>query len=205
MKAGRLATFLSRVPLVGKKSFVFNTNRLGRANCVMIGSPYITTKKGKNMKSIKMFSRFALIAGAVSLLSISAAAQEKKITAKQVPAAVISAFKSSYPNATIRGYAREKEDGKVFYEIESLEGTMHRDVLYNADGTVAEVEESIAVTDLPAGAQQAIKQKYPRGVIILAEKTTVGDTVGYEVSLRNGRKRIAMEFDASGLVKTKGK
>lgn len=157
------------------------------------------------MKSIKIFSRFALIAGAVSLLSISAAAQEKKITAKQVPAAVIAAFKNSYPSATIRGYAQEKEDGKVFYEVESLEGTMHRDVLYNADGTVAEVEESIAVTDLPAGAQQAIKQKYPRGVIILAEKTTVGDTIAYEVSLRNGRKRIAMEFDASGMVKAKGK
>jgi hypothetical protein len=157
------------------------------------------------MKLTYALKRFALVVFAISLVTLSAAAQEKKITAKQVPAAVIAAFKSSYPNATIRGYAREKEDGKVFYEIESLEGTMHRDVLYNADGTVAEVEESIAVTDLPAGAQQAIKQKYPRGVIILAEKTTVGDTVGYEVSLRNGRKRIAMEFDASGMVKTKGK
>jgi uncharacterized membrane protein YkoI len=142
---------------------------------------------------------------AVSLLSISAAAQEKKITAQQVPAAVIAAFKSSYPNATIRGYAQEKENGKVFYEIESREGTTQRDVLYNADGTVAEVEESISASDLPADARQAIKQKYPRAVITLAEKTTAGDTVGYEVSLRNGKKRIGMEFDSSGKVKTKGK
>jgi hypothetical protein len=144
-----------------------------------------------------------MIAVAVSLLSLSAAAQEKKITAKQVPAAVITAFKASYPNATIRGYAQEKENGKVFYEIESREGTTQRDVLYNPDGTVAEIEESIAATDLPAAAQEAIKQKYPKAVIVLAEKTTAGDTVGYEVSLRQGRKRLGMEFDSSGKVKSK--
>ena len=156
-------------------------------------------------KFMRTLSRVALIAGAVTLLSLSAVAQEKKITANQVPAAVITAFKNSYPKATIRGYAQEKENGKVFYEIESREGTTQRDVLYNADGTVAEVEESIPASDLPADAQQAIKQKYPRAVIVLAEKTIAGDTVGYEVSLRNGKKRIGMEFDSSGKVKTKGK
>ena len=155
------------------------------------------------MKLTCTFVRAALIATAVSLLSFSAAAQEKKITAKQVPAAVITAFKNSYPNATIRGYAQEKENGKVFYEIESREGTTQRDVLYNPDGTVAEIEESIAATDLPAAAQEAIKQKYPKAVIVLAEKTTAGDTVGYEVSLRQGRKRLGMEFDSSGKVKSK--
>ncbi len=150
-------------------------------------------------------ARIAIIVVVVGLFGIPAPAQEKKITAKEVPAAVIAAFKNSYPKATIRGYAQEKEDGKVFYEIESREGTTQRDVLYNADGTVAEVEESISASELPADAQKAIKQKYPRAVITLAEKTTAGDTVGYEVSLRDGRKRIAMEFDSSGKVKTKGK
>jgi len=152
------------------------------------------------MKLVRIVVGFALIAMAVSLLSISAVAQEKKITAKQVPAAVISAFKTAYPNATIRGYAQEKENGKTFYEIESREGTTARDILYHPDGTVAEIEESIAATDLPANAQEAIHQKYPKAVISLAEKTTVGDKVGYEVSARQGKQRISMEFDASGKV-----
>jgi hypothetical protein len=149
---------------------------------------------------MNMLARIVLIVAAVSLSSFLAVAQEKKITAKDVPAAVITAFTNSYPNATIRGYAREKEQGKVFYEIESREGTMSRDVLYNADGTVAEIEESMAVTDLPADAQQAIKQKYPKAVIRLAEKTTAGDKITYEVSLRQGKKRMSMEFDANGKV-----
>src|SRR2546423_15574910 len=105
------------------------------------------------MKLTYPFVRAAVIAAAVSLLSFSASAQERKITAKQVPAAVIAAFKASYPNATIRGYAQEKENGKVFYEIESREGTTQRDVLYNSDGTVAELEEAVAFTDLPAAAR----------------------------------------------------
>jgi hypothetical protein len=152
------------------------------------------------MRLMKAFARVVLIVMAVATFGIPAVAQEKKITAKDMPAAVIAAFKNSYPNATIRGYAQEKEHGKVFYEIESREGTVSRDVLYNADGSVAEIEESIAATDLPANAQQAIKQKYPSAVIRLAEKTTAGDKVGYEVSLRQGQKRMSMEFDASGKV-----
>jgi len=140
---------------------------------------------------------------AVSLLTIAAAAQEKKITAKDVPAAVISAFKTAYPNATIRGYAREKENGKVFYEIESREGTTTRDVLYNPDGTVAEIEESIAATDLPAEVQQALKEKFPKAVITKVEKTTAGDKVSYEIVARQGKKRVTIEFDSSGKVLSK--
>src|SRR5467141_1368974 len=155
------------------------------------------------MKSIRTISRAALIAMAVSLLTIAAAAQEKKITAKDVPAAVISAFKTAYPNATIRGYAREKENGKVFYEIESREGTTTRDVLYNPDGTVAEIEESIAATDLPLEVQQALKEKFPKAVITKVEKTTAGDKVSYEIVARQGKKRVTIEFDSSGKVLTK--
>ncbi len=152
------------------------------------------------MKFIRTISRAALIAMAVSLLAIAAAAQEKKITAKDVPAAVISAFKTAYPNATIRGYAREKENGKVFYEIESREGTTTRDVLYNPEGTVAEIEESIAATDLPVEVQQALKEKFPKAVVTKAEKTTAGDKVSYEIVARQGKKRLTIEIDSSGKV-----
>jgi len=155
------------------------------------------------MKFIRTISRAALIAMAVSLLAIAAVAQEKKITRKDVPAAVISAFKTAYPNATTRGYAREKENGKVFYEIESREGTTTRDVLYNPDGTVAEIEESIAATGLPAEVQQAMKEKFPKAAITKAERTTAGDKVSYEIVARQGKKRVTIEFDSSGKVLTK--
>jgi len=142
----------------------------------------------------------SVFAGLVLGLSAMAQEKEKKITAKEVPALVIENFKRAYPKAVIRGYASEMEDGKQYYEIESREGTMRRDVLYNPDGTDAEVEESIDANTLPPAALQAIKQKHPRAVITLAEKTMVGDKVTYEVSAREGRKRFSMEFDSDGKV-----
>jgi hypothetical protein len=125
-------------------------------------------------------------------------AQEVKLKKKQVPSAVIAAFQSAYPNATIRGYGRETENGKVFYEIESLEGQTTRDVLYLADGTVAEIEEGIAVSDLPADAAKGLRAKYPGAVITSAEKITRGDITEYEAHARVGKRRVSMEFDASG-------
>ena len=142
--------------------------------------------------------RFCLVMVAVSLFVVSAAGQEKKVTRKQLPAVVTTAFKVAYPNATIRGYARERENGKVYYEIESVEGQTTRDVLYNPDGTTAEIEESIAAGDLPAEAAEALHAKYPKAVIAKAEKITRGDVIEYEVSARQGKKRISMEFDAGG-------
>ena len=152
-------------------------------------------------------NRIALSVFAVSVIGLSAMAQEKekKITAKEVPAVVIENFKRAYPKAIIRGYASEMEEGKQYYEIESQESTTKRDVLYNPDGTVAEVEESIDPSALPPAVLQAIRQKYPRVVITLAERTTVGDRVTYEVSAREGRKRFTMEFDSDGKVLTKNK
>lgn len=150
------------------------------------------------MKSTINFGRLALIAFGILLIGLSASAQEAKIRQQDVPAAVISAFKSTYPNATVKGYSREKENGKVFYEIESKDGSTMRDLLYNADGTIAEIEETVAATDLPADAQETLRAKYPRAVVTRAEKVTKGNKVEYEVSARQGKRRIGLAFDETG-------
>jgi uncharacterized membrane protein YkoI len=150
------------------------------------------------MKSIDIFKRAALITVGLLLLSLSASAQESKVNEKDMPQPVLAAFKSAYPNATVRGYAKEKEKGKVFYEIESTDGATMRDISYHPDGTVAEVEETVAATDLPAAAQKVIQTKYPRAVVTKAEKTTAGDKVSYEVIAKRGKQKISLAFDADG-------
>ena len=156
------------------------------------------------MNAIRLVIRFGLLASIVSLLSFSALAQDVKLKKKQVPRAVIAAFQSAYPQATIRGFAREKENGKVYYEVESVEGQTTRDVLYNPDGTVAEIEESIPSSDLPADAQEALRAKYPGSVVTKVEKITRGDVTEYEAHAKLGKKSVSMEFDASGKPLKKG-
>jgi hypothetical protein len=165
---------------------------------MVVDSPRYSKWQGEKMKSVINFKRLTLIAIGILLGSVSAFAQESKIKEKDVPPAVISAFKSAYPNATIRGYAKEKEKGKLFYEIESKDGETTRDLLYNPDGTVAEIEETILAIDLPAEAQQLIKTRYPRGIVSRAEKVTEGNTIKYEVSIRNGKTRTGLAFSADG-------
>ena len=145
--------------------------------------------------------QFTLAVVVISGFAASIPGQEQKISARSVPSAVIKAFKSAYPNATIKGFAREKENGKVFYEIESKDGDVGRDVLYNADGSVAEIEETVAVGDLPAAIRESINSKYPNAVITKAEKTMQGETVGYEVFAKYGKGRLVFEFDAKGNLK----
>jgi hypothetical protein len=161
------------------------------------------------IKPTRALAQIVLVVIAISVTGLSAAAQESKIAEKDVPAAVIAAFKSAYPTATIKDYAREKENGKTFYEIESKDGDTGRDVLYNPDGSVAEIEETVAASGLPVGAQEVIRSKYPGAVVTKAEKTTEktaqGDKVGYEVIAKQGKRRISLEFDADGKLKSKAK
>src|SRR5512140_1895314 len=77
-------------------------------------------------------------------LSTCVHSQEKKITEKDLPAAVKSAFHKSYPHATIKGLAKETENGKTYYEIESIDGKLHRDLLYTPEGDAYEIEETIS-------------------------------------------------------------
>jgi hypothetical protein len=56
---------------------------------------------------------------------------------------------------------------------------------------------------LPAAIRESINSKYPNTVITKAEKIIQGEKVAYEVIVRQGRKRISVEFDVDGNVKPK--
>jgi len=150
------------------------------------------------MMKLTRIMQISLSATLVSLMAGFVLAQEVTLKKKQVPHAVIAAFQSAYPKATIRGYSREKEKGKTYYEVESVEGQTTRDILYNPDGTVAEIEEGIAIADLPAAASEALRTKFPGAVITSAEKITRGDITEYEAHGKMRKKKVSMEFDARG-------
>lgn len=137
---------------------------------------------------------------AVLLYPAAGSAGEKKITRKEVPAAILSAFEKAYPKAAIRGFSREEEEGKTLYEVESLEGKTTRDILYAADGKIAEIEEGIAVNDLPAAVRETVSKEYPKGKVVKAEKVTHESVVEYEVHVTVGKTRHSLVVDPAGKV-----
>ena len=142
----------------------------------------------------------ALIVLASAVVALPLNAQEKKISRKDVPSAVLAAFEKAYPHAKIRGTSTEVENGKTYFEIESMDGTQARDILYLADGTVAEIEEAVAVGTLPEAVRTAIGKEFPKAKIAKAEKTTKGTEVSYEVHVALGSKKGSVVVDPSGKV-----
>ena len=104
--------------------------------------------------------------------------------AAKLPAPILAAFKKSYPNATIKNVAKETEDGKTVWEVESVDNNLTRDIVYNPDGTIVDMEEQIAIASLPAAVTDFVKAKYPKATITLAEKTTAGAKTWFELTLK---------------------
>ena len=119
--------------------------------------------------------------------------------AAKLPAPVLAAFKKSYPNATIKNTSKETEDGKTTWEVESVENHLGRDLVYNPDGTVVEVEEELAIASVPAVVADAVKAKYPKAAVTKAEKKTAGKTVTYEFALK-GAAVTAVEMTPDGKI-----
>ncbi len=124
--------------------------------------------------------------------------KEKKLTRQQIPAAVVEAFQKAYPKATIKGAGQETEDSTTLIEIESVDGSVKRDVQYTSDGKVVEIEERVTTGTLPDSARETIRKEYPKGKVEKAERVTRGGTTQFEVVVAVGKKRTELVFDNSG-------
>ena len=146
--------------------------------------------------------RIALVLLAVLTLT---AGDSKPVAKKDLPAPVLAAFQKAYPTAKLKVCSSELRDGKTCYELESKDGKTQRDLIYSADGSVMEIEESLAIAALPEAVKKAEADQYPKVVAKKAEKLTKGNEVSYEVVVKDGKKKMELVFDAEGKLKTKVK
>jgi hypothetical protein len=109
------------------------------------------------------------------------AAQEVTVTEKEVPSAVLTAFRNMFPGAEVKEYCREEEDGKALYEVSFTFKEEKYDVTYTPEGAVDAIEKTISVEALPAAIKEAIKKKLPHCSIQTAEEIKQGGKTFYEV------------------------
>jgi hypothetical protein len=126
--------------------------------------------------------------------------KEAKLTKKDLPGAVLTAFEKSYPKASIKELSRETEDSVKIFEIESTDGAVKRTVTYTADGKVFEIEEVVALKDLPTPVQQFITKEYPKGKVEKVEKVMKEDVTTFEIVVAQGKERTEVVLDALGKV-----
>ena len=119
---------------------------------------------------------------------------------KDLPAAVQNAVKKQTGGAQFRGFAQEVEKGKTFYEAETIVNGKSRDILFDGNGALVEVEEETTLDSIPAAAKGALEKAAAGGKITKVETVTAGSKVKYEAAITKGRKKSEFAVGADGSV-----
>jgi len=135
----------------------------------------------------------------VSLVATSLIGQEKRIKKSDLPAAVQKAADEQSKGATIKGYNKEIENGKVEYEVELVVNSHSRNVSMDPQGNVLEVEEEVSLDSLPKAVREGLKQNAGKGIIRKIESIAKhGTLVAYEAHIMTAGKRSEIQVGPDG-------
>jgi uncharacterized membrane protein YkoI len=147
------------------------------------------------------------------LLAAAVRADDKaeKIPLDKVPKAIMDAIKGRFPGAEISSVEKEKEDGKIVYDIELKHQGRKYEMDIAEDGTILGIEKEVPAKDVPEAVTKAVLAKYPKATI--KEVMEVNKVKGkqetpdhYEVTLTTGdKKSVEVKVSLDGkIIKKKG-
>ena len=140
----------------------------------------------------------------IAILAVTggiALASEKPVQMSELPAAVRQAVQKETKGATIRGLSKETENGKTYYEAETMVNGRHRDLLFNASGSVAEIEDQTEISNIPAPARHAIEQFAAGGKVLTVEAVNSNGATSYEAQVRKSSgKRAEVKVSPEGKI-----
>jgi uncharacterized membrane protein YkoI len=145
-----------------------------------------------------MTTRFTALVTGGFLLAFGAAAAEKKIQMKDLPAAVQRAVQEQSKGATLRGLTKEVENGKTEYEAELTVNGHGKDVAFDSAGKVTSVEEEVPLASIPEAARAALQKAAGAGKVNKVELVTENEKSFYEAAIRKDGKSTEIQVDASG-------
>ena len=147
-----------------------------------------------------LFARVAVTLVAAGLAIASASyAQEKKIKREELPAAVEKTVVEQSKGATVKGFSKEIEKGKTYFEAELVVNGHGKDILMDENGKVVEVEEEVALDSLPAAVREGLERAAGSGKISKVESLTKGGKlVAYEAAVKTAGKRSEIQVGPDG-------
>lgn len=101
----------------------------------------------------------------LTILPGLAVAQGEKLDPSKLPPRVADAVKLRFPGATITQVTKEIENGETVYDIEMTRAGKKHEMDCKEDGTLIDLQNEVPASELPAGAADAIKKKYPGSTI----------------------------------------
>jgi hypothetical protein len=140
-----------------------------------------------------------VVVSASLLFAVSIDAQEKKNKRSDLPPAVEKTVAEQSAGATVKGFSKEIEGGKTYYEAEMIVNGHTKDILIDSRGGIAEVEEEVAIAALPAEVKAGLQAKAGDGKLVKVETITKKDKlVAYEAQVTKGGKRSEVQVGPDG-------
>jgi hypothetical protein len=128
-----------------------------------------------------------------------ALAAEHNVPCNTLPRAVQQKSKSIVEGATIHACIRDSSNGKTSYELELLKNGRSRDLTFDSDGNLLEIEEQVDIASLPQPVAAAIQKAAAGGHVGKVESLTRGGTlIGYEATVTHNSKRREVAFHPDG-------
>ncbi len=118
----------------------------------------------------------------------------QKVKESEVPQVVKTAFAKAYPK--VKDVKWDKEDGA--YEASFDQNKADASVLFNADGTIKEVETEIEHNQLPAAVKNTLAKEYADYKVEGAAKIVAGGVTTYEAEVKKGKQTFDFIFDVDG-------
>ncbi|HEY2499538.1 MAG TPA: hypothetical protein VGK24_20950 [Candidatus Angelobacter sp.] len=141
----------------------------------------------------------AVIAIVALCCLLRASGQEQKLKKADLPAAVQKTADEQSKGATVRGYSRETENGKVEYEVQLMVNGHSKDVTMDPQGNVMEVEEQVDLGTLPGEVRSGLKKQAGNAKIGKVESLTKhGTLVAYEAQVQSGKKHSEIQVGPDG-------
>ena len=123
---------------------------------------------------------------------------EAIIAASKLPASVRQAVKKAFPEAKILRCEKEKEGGKLTYEIKLKSEGREAEIELDSSGKILEREEEIEIEDLPYKIVKAAQSLVPGGKLVEAEREIEDGKISYEVEVRCKKVTLELKFAGNG-------
>lgn len=116
-----------------------------------------------------------MILGLAMIVVASAQARaddEENVALDKLPKAVMDAVAKRFPKIKMTGASKEKEDGKVLYEVTLKKDDKKIDVTVTEAGAITLIEQQLVFADLPKEVAKTFEDKYPKAKFKIIESVS---------------------------------
>jgi hypothetical protein len=132
------------------------------------------------------------------------AGEEKTIKQSDVPGPVLGAVAKKYPNAKMKKFETEQDEGKPIFEVQVTSGKDQISIDVSPEGKILAEETVIKPSDLPAPVKAGLAaSKYKTWKLAKAEKVIENekdDSPAYEVVVQQKKEKVEVVFDKDGKI-----